>query len=288
MASDFDIHIGTRELWGGSKKPFGLNDGDIFQHVWLNGQTGVGKSALMRSMFAQTVANGHGCTLIDINGDLANEILEDIPLSRREDVVICDPSDAEHVLPINPFYQVPVDKRSTVASDFTEACRHIWADSWGERMDWILYNVVAAILHAPKQLRPTILSIPALLTVAALPTRHHQTRPRFGSRPLLRARIRPLQRRQTLRVHHADRKQDRKDHRQPVRAQRSSALPAVISVQERHQQPLNRHRSFAQRHDRFDTGQTSRLTHRLEHHQRRPRASLPRLRRSSSAFSLHR
>ena len=165
MASDFDIHIGTRELWGGGTTPFGLNVDDVFQHVWLNGQTGVGKSALMRSMFAQTIANGHGCTLIDLNGDLSNEVLDDIPLARRNDVVICDPSDADHVLPINPFYKIPIDKRAIVAADFTEACRHIWADSWGERMDWILYNVVAAILHAPENLRPTILSIPALLTV---------------------------------------------------------------------------------------------------------------------------
>ena len=144
MASDFDIHIGTQELWGGGERPFGLNVDDVFQHVWLNGQTGVGKSALMRSMFAQTIANGNGCTLIDLNGDLSNEVLDDIPLSRRDDVIICDPSDTEHVLPINPFYQIPLDKRAIVAADFNEACRHIWADSWGERMDWILYNVVAA------------------------------------------------------------------------------------------------------------------------------------------------
>ncbi|HUS95481.1 MAG TPA: hypothetical protein VMX97_01945, partial [Hyphomicrobiaceae bacterium] len=75
MAPDFDIHIGTRDLWSGGKLPFGLTDRDAFQHIWLNGQTGVGKSALMRSMFIQAIYNNHGCTLIDPNGDLANEIL---------------------------------------------------------------------------------------------------------------------------------------------------------------------------------------------------------------------
>lgn len=164
MASDFNIHIGTREGYGGSRTPFGLDDADAFQHVWINGQTGVGKSALLRSMFAQTVANGHGCTLIDPNGDLADEVLNYIPLSRRNDVVICDPSNSEDVLPINPFFEIPPDSRSHVANDFTEAAKHIWIDSWGERMDWILTNVVAAILDAPSSLCPTLLSISMLLT----------------------------------------------------------------------------------------------------------------------------
>jgi hypothetical protein len=164
MASDFDIHIGTREGYGGSEIPFGLNDADAFQHVWLNGQTGVGKSALLLSMFAQVVRNGHGCTLIDFNGDMANEAENLIPLSRRDHVVICDPADATNVLSINPFYEIPSDRRSVAATDFTEAAKKIWIDSWGERMDWILFNVVAAILDAPPQLRPTILSIPLLLT----------------------------------------------------------------------------------------------------------------------------
>jgi hypothetical protein len=163
MAPDFDIHIGTRDLWGGGQQPFGLTDRDAFQHVWLNGQTGVGKSALMRSMFIQAVHNNHGCTLIDPNGDLANEILDYIPLSRRDDVVFIDPSRAEHVLPINPFYNIPIDKRPLLAQDFTEACRDIWLDSWGERCDWILSNTVAAVLDAPVSLRPTLLSIPLVL-----------------------------------------------------------------------------------------------------------------------------
>jgi len=260
MASNFDIHIGTRELWGGATTPFGLNVDDVFQHVWLNGQTGVGKSALMRSMFAQAVANGHGCTLVDLNGDLANEVLDAIPLARRDDVVICDPSDADHVLPINPFYQIPIDKRAIVAADFTDACRHIWADSWGERMDWILYNVVAAILHAPEKLRPTILSIPALLTV-----QHYREQI-----------IRHVQDLEVVRFfdHEFDRysANKRSEFIMPIENKigKIIALPSIVSIQKRHRRPLYRHRASAQRHHWLDAGQTPRLTHRLNHHQRRP------------------
>ncbi|MCH9808460.1 MAG: type IV secretory system conjugative DNA transfer family protein [Alphaproteobacteria bacterium] len=163
MASDFHIQIGTTNgAWGG-QQPFGLNVTDAFQHVWLNGQTGVGKSSALLSMYAKVVRKGFGCTLIDFNGDLSRDALNATPLARRNDVVFCDPMDTEHVLPINPFYNIASDDRSTVAFDFTEAARHIWEDSWGERMDWILRNVVAAILDAPDHLRPSFLSIPMML-----------------------------------------------------------------------------------------------------------------------------
>ena len=156
MADDLHIHIGTRERWGGVTEPFGLSERDAFQHVWMNGQTGVGKSALLLSMFAQVVAHGHGCTLIDLNGDLANDALNLIPLSRRDDVIFSDAADTEHVLPINPFYRIPADRRSTVASDFTEAAKQIWIESWGERLDWVLLNVVSAILDAPECPAPSV------------------------------------------------------------------------------------------------------------------------------------
>ncbi len=165
MASDFDIHIGTRMGYGGSEIPFGLNVSDLYQHAWINGQTGQGKSELTRSILAQVIAAGHGCTLIDFNGDLANKILNNIPMSRRNDVVYLDLADTEHVLSLNFFYQVPPDRRAVTALDFTDATKRIFVDSWGERMDWILYNIVAAILDAPDELKPTLLSIGAFLDI---------------------------------------------------------------------------------------------------------------------------
>ena len=159
------IHIGTRRGYACTTKPFSLNVTDLYQHAWLNGQTGVGKSALLRSMLAQIIAHGYGCTFIDYNGDLADEVLDYIPLSRRNDVISFDPADKEHVLPINPFYQIAPDDRHLVATNFVRACRDIWADSWGERMNWILLNATKATLHAPDELRPTVLSIPMLLII---------------------------------------------------------------------------------------------------------------------------
>lgn len=163
MAEDYDIHLGTREVWG-QHIPVGLYDHDCFQHAWINGGTGVGKTNLMFSMYSQIVRNGHGITLIDISGDLSNKAIAATPLSRKEDIVIYDPAEQDYVLPINFFYNVPEARRSVTASDFTEAAKHIFVESWGDRMDYILTKVVAALLDAPDYLKPTVLSIPLMLT----------------------------------------------------------------------------------------------------------------------------
>lgn len=155
----FDIQFGEREVWGG-KQPLGLFREDRRRHTYIVGQTGTGKSTLMREMIAQDIEAGEGCAIIDPHGDLALEVLDRVPPSRIDDVIFLDPSDIAHPIGINPFYRVPLDERSLVASNIVATMKHIWRDSWGPRLEYILYNTVAGVLDAPDHLRPSMLSIP--------------------------------------------------------------------------------------------------------------------------------
>ena len=112
---------------------------------------------------AQDMAAGQGLALIDPHGDLALEVLDLVPPHRIDDVVFIDPSDLDHIVGFNPFYRVAPDEQALVASNLVAAFRHVWADSWGPRLEYILYNAVAALLAAPDPLRPTFLAIPRLL-----------------------------------------------------------------------------------------------------------------------------
>ena len=87
-------------------------------------------------------------------------MLDCVPGRRIDDVVVVDPSDIEHPVGFNPFYRVRGDERALVAANITATFKHIWRDSWGPRLEYILYNTVAALLDAPDELRPTFLSIP--------------------------------------------------------------------------------------------------------------------------------
>lgn len=157
-----NLHIGMRPVWGGAHE-FGISAADRRRHLYVIGQTGTGKSTLLRNLISQDIAGGEGLALIDPHGDLALEVLDLVPPHRIDDVIFLDPSDLQHVIGFNPFYHVPPDEQPLVAANTVAAFRHVWADSWGPRLEYILYNAVAAILGAPDAMRPSFLAIPRLL-----------------------------------------------------------------------------------------------------------------------------
>src|SRR2546423_13869638 len=91
--------VGERNQWG-ANSPFGIGLHERRQHVYVIGQTGTGKSTLLRNLILQDIEAGRGVALIDPHGDLAAEILEHIPSWRTDDVVYFDPM-SSHPLAIN-------------------------------------------------------------------------------------------------------------------------------------------------------------------------------------------
>jgi hypothetical protein len=143
--NDQSILIGTQESWG-ETLPFGIFLPDLRQHIYVIGKTGSGKTTLLRNMIIQHIALDHGVGLIDPHGDLAEELLNHIPRSRTDHLVYFNPSDLEFPIALNLLANVPKDERHLVASGIVGAFKSIWPDSWGPRMEYILYNAIVALL----------------------------------------------------------------------------------------------------------------------------------------------
>jgi hypothetical protein len=84
-----------------------LSDRARSQHLYILGQTGTGKSTLMLSMLKSQIEAGAGVGLIDPHGDLYEQVLNQIPEERMDDVILFDPSDTEHVAGFNPLETDP-------------------------------------------------------------------------------------------------------------------------------------------------------------------------------------
>ena len=141
------ITIGEREGWG-DPQPFGILVADERQHLYIIGKTGSGKTTLLRNMIMQHIALGHGVGLIDPHGDLAEEILNHIPPRRADHLVYFNPGDLEFPVGLNVLANVKPDSRHLVASGIVSAFKGIWRDSWGPRLEYILYNAVSSFLIA--------------------------------------------------------------------------------------------------------------------------------------------
>ena len=140
------IIIGERPGWG-EPQSFGISATDQRQHIYIIGKTGSGKTTLLHNLILQHIALGHGVGLIDPHGDLAEELLHHIPPHRADHLVYFNPGDLEFPIGLNLLANVAPDSRHLVASGIVSALKGIWRDSWGPRLEYILYNAVSALLE---------------------------------------------------------------------------------------------------------------------------------------------
>jgi hypothetical protein len=141
---DFNIVFGMRHGWS-QDSPFGLYHEDRRNHCYIIGQTGTGKTTLLKNLVAQDIEANRGFGVLDPHGDLAFDLLDLIPRRRIEDVAYFDPADPEYAVGFNIF-QTRNDPH-LIASGIISAIKGIWSDSWGPRLEYILYASVAALLE---------------------------------------------------------------------------------------------------------------------------------------------
>jgi len=147
MNDEPHIVIGERHGWG-DPQPFGISKEDQRQHLYIIGKTGSGKTTLLRNLIVQHIGLGHGVGLIDPHGDLAEELLHHIPPRRADHLCYFNPGDLEFPIGLNLLANVAPDDRHLVASGIVSAFKGIWRDSWGPRLEYILYNAVSALLDS--------------------------------------------------------------------------------------------------------------------------------------------
>jgi hypothetical protein len=79
-------------LFKGERKQVHFSIKDRMRHMYVIGQTGTGKTNILKSMIIQDIRNGDGCCFIDPHGTDIIDILANIPPERAADVIYFDPS----------------------------------------------------------------------------------------------------------------------------------------------------------------------------------------------------
>jgi len=90
----YNKHRGTEtEIW--------MTPEDRLRHFYIIGQTGTGKTTLLKNMIRQDIISGEGVCMIDPHGSDIQDILSYIPKERAEDVIYFDPSNTERIMALN-------------------------------------------------------------------------------------------------------------------------------------------------------------------------------------------
>ena len=107
---DEGMLIGYNEFRG-TKKPIRIAEKDRRRHVYIIGQTGVGKSVLQENMAYQDMMDGRGFAFIDPHGDLVESLLGKVPKERVEDIIYFNPGDMTNPIGLNMFeFETPDEK----------------------------------------------------------------------------------------------------------------------------------------------------------------------------------
>jgi len=141
-------------------KRFGIKHADRRHHTYIIGRTGTGKSTLIANLARQDMVNDEGLALLDPHGDLVEELVRSVPEARRSDLIYFNATDPASALAFNPLELTPSASKPLVASGLIAVFKKIWPESWGPRMEYILRNVLLALLDLPGSM---LLDVPRLL-----------------------------------------------------------------------------------------------------------------------------
>lgn len=105
--------IGVNKYRGIETKIFMTPD-DRMRHMYVIGQTGTGKTGIMKNMIIQDIKNGDGCCFIDPHGTDIQDILATIPPERINDVIYFDPAYTPRPMGLNMLeYDVRFPEQKT-------------------------------------------------------------------------------------------------------------------------------------------------------------------------------
>jgi hypothetical protein len=143
-------------------EPLTLSDDARRRHLHVVGQTGTGKTTLIKNLVAQDLVAGRGVALIDPLGHLAQAVLALVPPHRAHELVYFDPADLDMPIAFNVLERAHPDRHAVIADDIVSAFVHIWGPTAvGDRSQQVLRNSIRALMAAPSA---TLLCIPRLLT----------------------------------------------------------------------------------------------------------------------------
>ena len=152
------VCLGNEHGYGLTGPPFSISVHDLLRHAYVIGQTGVGKSTALYNIALQLILKGEGVAFLDPHGQEATSLLDAIPRDRTRHVVYFNPQNKAHAIGINLLETD--DDQHQAANSVVEALRGLHANSWGPRMEWILYNTLRTIAAAGG----TVLDVPTVLT----------------------------------------------------------------------------------------------------------------------------
>ncbi len=159
------ILLGVNEFRG-EKKDIWLRDKDRRRHMYVIGQTGMGKSVFLENLAFQDMKDGRGFAFIDPHGDAVEALLQRVPEDRIDDVIYFDPADIEHPVGMNMFEFTNDDQKDFIVQEGISMLQSLFDPSnqgfFGPRGQHMFRNAALLLMSDPDG--ATFIDIPQCFT----------------------------------------------------------------------------------------------------------------------------
>ncbi len=141
-----------------------IKDADRRRHMYIIGQTGVGKSVLQESLIIQDIQAGKGVCVIDPHGDSIEAVLSHIPKERAEDLILFDPANSSRPLGMNMLEYDTEEQKSFVINEMIAIFDKLYdlKATGGPMFEQYMRNAMLLIMD-DKEAGATLLEIPKVL-----------------------------------------------------------------------------------------------------------------------------
>ncbi len=145
--------LGTND-YRGQTTEIRLADDDRLRHLYVIGQTGSGKSGMLRTLIDQDIRAGNGVCFIDPHGNDVVEVLASIPPERYEDVIYFDPANIDRPFGLNMLEYDPArpEQKSFIVNELLMIFRQLYGDvpeSMGPAFEQYFRNATQLVMEDP-------------------------------------------------------------------------------------------------------------------------------------------
>ena len=156
--------LGKVVFRGDEKNVYFASREDRRRHFYVIGQTGVGKTSLLKEIIRQDIENNEGVAVVDPHGELIDDILSHIPKKRIDDVVLFEPFDLDRPAGLNMLeYDTPEQKDFAVQEMISIFYKLFPPEIIGPMFEHYMRNAMLALM-ADKNNPGTLVEIPKMFT----------------------------------------------------------------------------------------------------------------------------
>ncbi|GMU73984.1 MAG: hypothetical protein AMXMBFR44_1830 [Candidatus Campbellbacteria bacterium] len=141
--------------YGNVQTPVYIGALDRLRHVYTIGQTGTGKTTLLKNMIIQDIKNGEGVCMIDPHGTDLLEVLSQIPAERWDDVIYFDPAYTERPMGLNmlEYDQAFPEQKTFVVNELFSIFQKLYGgapESMGPMFEQYFRNATMLVIEDPE------------------------------------------------------------------------------------------------------------------------------------------